>query len=175
MKCPACDRQTSQRTVEEITVDVCEGGCGGIWFDQFEFKKFDEPHEKGGEALLEIARDPSISVDRAKRLQCPQCPNVVMMRHFSSSKRQVEVDECPTCAGLWLDVGELAHIRSLFPSEEARLEAGRAYMREVLGDKLAAHREERDETTQKYLRIAHIFRFICPSNYIPGKQDGGAF
>jgi Zn-finger nucleic acid-binding protein len=26
-------------TVDEIKVDVCKDGCGGIWFDQFEPKK----------------------------------------------------------------------------------------------------------------------------------------
>ena len=27
----------------------------------------------------------------------------------------------------------------------------------------------------KAQRFAHAFRFICPSYYIPGKQDWGAF
>jgi len=27
----------------------------------------------------------------------------------------------------------------------------------------------------KVLKISNMFRFICPSYYIPGKQDWGAF
>jgi len=26
-------------------VDVCQNGCGGIWFDNFELEKVDEKHE----------------------------------------------------------------------------------------------------------------------------------
>ena len=49
MKCPACEKELQQITIETITLDVCEGGCGGIWFDNFELEKVDEPHESAGE------------------------------------------------------------------------------------------------------------------------------
>jgi len=159
----------------DVTVDACDGGCGGLWFDIGEFRKFDEPHEEGGETLLSVERDSSVSLDRTRRLRCPKCPDSVMTRHFFSSKREVEIDECPTCAAFWLDVGELARIRELFPSEEARRQAAREYIQEVLGGELAAHRSERDAKTQKFRRVARILRFICPTYYIPGDQDWGAF
>jgi Zn-finger nucleic acid-binding protein len=95
MECPACGNQLQQMTVGGVTVDVCKGGCGGIWFDNFELKKFDEPHESLGEKLLETERDESLTIDRTKKLKCPKCKEVVMMRHFFSIKKQVEVDECP--------------------------------------------------------------------------------
>ena len=63
-----------------------------------------------------------------------------------SVRRQVTVDECPNCGSYWLDVGELATVRSELGSEE--------------------------EGAQK---IAQIFRFICPSYYAPGNQEWGAF
>ena len=58
MDCPVCGRTLGRRTVGGLRVDVCEGGCGGIWFDQFELKKVDESSESAGEALLDIERDP---------------------------------------------------------------------------------------------------------------------
>ncbi|MHC4128909.1 MAG: TFIIB-type zinc ribbon-containing protein [Planctomycetota bacterium] len=39
MNCPVCENSLAEKTVESITVDVCEGGCGGIWFDNYEFEK----------------------------------------------------------------------------------------------------------------------------------------
>jgi hypothetical protein len=36
-------------------------------------------------------------------------------------------------------------------------------------------RRESQEKLEKARRIANIFRFICPSYYIPGKQEWGAF
>src|SRR5215212_10048016 len=99
-------------TVEGIALDFCRGGCGGIWFDRYELMKVDESRETAGKELLDIERDPAVVVDYTKRLSCPKDPGVVMMRHFSSVKRRVTLDECPSCGGFWLDAGELAAIRS---------------------------------------------------------------
>jgi len=162
-------------TVGDVTVDVCRGGCGGIWFDSFEFKKFDEPNESAGESLLDIERDASIVLDRTKRLKCPKCDDIVMMRHFFSVKKEVEVDECPGCGGFWLDAGELRNLRSLFNTEEERHKAADEYFSEVFGDKLAAMQAEDEAKLAKARKISNMFRFICPSYYIPGKQDWGAF
>ena len=87
MKCPACRNMLQEMTVGDVTVDACKGGCGGIWFDNFELKKFDEPHESAGELLLDIERDETIIVDHSKRLKCPKCDDVVMMRHFLVLKK----------------------------------------------------------------------------------------
>lgn len=175
MKCPVCGNPLQEITVADVTVDVCKGGCGGIWFDQFELKKFDEPHESAGQCLLEIERDESITVDRTKKLMCPKCDDVVMMRHFFSVKKQVEVDECPGCGGFWLDAGELPRIRSLFNTEQERHQAAQQYFSEIFGEQLNAMKAKSQAKLAKAQRIANIFRFICPSYYIPGKQDWGAF
>ena len=175
MKCPACDRKLEQVTVSDVTVDICRSGCGGIWFDRFELQKFDEPHEEAGQQLLNTKTDSSIKIDRTKRLNCPKCEDTVMMRHFFSVKKQVEVDECPACAGFWLDVGELRHVRSLFATEVARKEAAARYFQEVFGEQLDALHGEGGEKTAKARQIANVFRFVCPSYYIPGKQKWGAF
>ena len=175
MKCPACGNPLQEMTVSDVTVDVCKGGCGGIWFDQFELKKFDEPHESSGEALLEIERDESITLNHTKRWKCPKCDDIVMMRHFFSVKKEVEVDECPGCGGFWLDAGELRQIRSLFKTEAEREAAADRYFDEVFGDELVEAKAESGEKVARAHKVANIFRFICPSNYIPGQQDWGAF
>jgi Zn-finger nucleic acid-binding protein len=102
----------SQMQVGTITLDVCHGGCGGIWFDAFELQQVDEQEEAAGEHLLEIARDKSIVVDQARKRECPRCSGIKLKRHFFSAKRNVEVDQCPNCNGYWLDAGELEKIRS---------------------------------------------------------------
>lgn len=175
MECPACSNPLQQMTVSDVTVDVCKGGCGGIWFDNFEIKKFDEPHESAGQQLLNIERNKNVIVDHTKKLKCPKCDDVVVMRHFFSVKKQVEVDECPNCGGFWLDCGELGKIRTLFKTEEERHKAAKQYFNEIFGDKLKAMRAEDEAKLQKARKIANMFRFICPSYYIPGKQDWGAF
>jgi len=175
MKCPACGRELTPMTAGDITVDVCDGGCGGIWFDNFEFEKVDDREESAGEALLDIKRDPNVQVDHEARRMCPKCDNIVMMRHFASIKRQVEVDECPACGGIWLDYGELAAIREQFTSQEEKQKATKEYFDEIVGQKLKKMAEEDAAKAEKARRLASMFRFICPSYYIPGKQDWGAF
>jgi Zn-finger nucleic acid-binding protein len=175
MTCPACGRELKGRTIGGIVVDVCDGGCAGIWFDQFEIREFDEAHEGAGESLLDVARDASIRVDHTKRLDCPKCSDSVMMRHFWSAKQEVEVDECGVCGGFWLDSGELKRIRSLFKNDAERKEAARQYFKDVLGDELAEFKARGRGQLESARKIAWMFRFLCPSYYIGGKQDWGAF
>jgi uncharacterized protein len=177
MRCPACGRVLSTMVVGGITVDVCKGGCAGIWFDRYELMKVDESHESAGEELTRIEGDPAVlsAVDHTKRLSCPKTPEVVMMRHFFSVKRQVAVEECPECGGYWLDVGELATIRTEFATEEERDQAAAQYFSELFDSELAAAHAQTQKDLERAQRIAYIFRFICPSYYIPGKQEWVAF
>jgi uncharacterized protein len=98
--------------VGNLVVDVCQNGCGGIWFDAFELQRVDEENEAAGEPLLGIHRDERIVVDPSRKRECPRCDGIKLHRHFFSAKRRIEVDECPNCGGYWLDAGELAQIRN---------------------------------------------------------------
>ena len=93
-------------------MDICHGGCGGIWFDAFELQRFEGATGTAGEQMLRIERDPHLSVDHTRKRECPRCDGVKLKRHFSSAQRQVEVDQCPNCAGYWLDAGELEKVRA---------------------------------------------------------------
>ena len=53
--------------------------------------------------------------------------------------------------------------------------AAEEYFSEVFGGELAAMEAEDQAKLNKVLKISNMFRFICPSYYIPGKQDWGAF
>jgi Zn-finger nucleic acid-binding protein len=112
MKCPACFNELSLLQVGRLQVDVCQDGCGGIWFDAFELQRVDEEQEAADGPLLQLRRDPAVAVDFSRKRECPRCAGVKLQRHFFSAKRRVEVDECPNCAGCWLDAGELAQIRA---------------------------------------------------------------
>ena len=98
-----------------------------------------------------------------------------MMRHFRSVKGEVQIDECPSCGGIWLDQGELGQIRDQFQNDEARHQASRAYFHNTIDDALKRAEAESAELAARRKKFAKAFRFICPSNYIPGKQDWGAF
>jgi len=131
MKCPACFNDLTEIQVGSLKVDVCQGGCGGIWFDAFELQRVDEETEAAGGHLLDIQRDERVKVDPSRKRDCPRCEGVKLKRHFFSAKRLVEVDECPNCGGYWLDAGELARIRA----EKARQdETGEQTSPNISGD-----------------------------------------
>lgn len=175
MNCPACENTMKQMELGGVVVDVCEDGCGGVWFDNFEMKKFDEKHETAGEALLDIKTNPSVKIDHSKRIKCPQCDDIVMMRHFYSVKHEVVVDKCPGCNGYWLDCGELRKIRGMFETEQQKEQAAHEFFDDMFGAQLKEMKEQNQADLEKSKKMARMFRFICPTNYIPGKQDWGAF
>ncbi len=111
MQCPACFNPLSSTTIGKLTVDVCRGGCGGIWFDAFELQQVDEPRESVGAWLVNVERDPHLHVDASRKRACPKCEGVKLKRRHFSAKRRFQVDECPGCGGYWLDAGELEKVR----------------------------------------------------------------
>jgi Zn-finger nucleic acid-binding protein len=160
MKCPACGRALQTILVDDVEVEVCKGGCGGLWFDDQEIKKFDEPHEAAGQALLDVPRDEKIKVDHTQKRDCPKCSHVVMMHRIFSVKHQVEIDECSRCGGVWLDYGELGTIRKRYTSQKDREKAAEEYFTEVLGPHFADEPARGDLDTSH--RIARVFRFLAP-------------
>lgn len=120
MKCPACYNELRELQVGSVVVDVCDGGCGGVWFDAFELQKVDEPGEAAGERMLEIKHDPRVVIDPFRKRECPRCAGIKLHRHFFSARRRIEVDQCPNCGGYWLDAGELAAIRAEKAAETTR-------------------------------------------------------
>ena len=111
MKCPACSHQLSELQIGTLRVDVCRGGCGGVWFDLFELQQVDDVSESAGEALIQISRIPAMRVDPIRKRECPRCQQMKLKRRMFSPTVAVEVDECPACGGFWLDAGELEQIR----------------------------------------------------------------
>jgi len=158
----------------DVKVQACKGGCGGLWFDEWTLGKVDQPDQSAGESLLNIPQNASLKVDQSERRKCPR-DSVVMMRHFWSVKRDVVVDECPKCEGIFLDPGELAAIRADYKSDAERHKAAEAYYSEMFDQQLAGMLRQDKAKLESARRVARIFKFLCPSYYIPGKQAWGAF
>jgi len=170
MKCPACEASLKEVVAGGVTVDICREGCGGIWFDAFELQKMDEQSENAGTELLELKK--GVILHRNKRV-CPRCQKT-MVQHFFSACSAIQVDECPGCAGMWLDAGELAAIRNEYASEKERRTKADEFLHEVMkpfqSEAVAEHFK-----TDSRKKFARAWRFLCPSYYMPGKQEGGAF
>lgn len=163
MNCPRCGNSLSQFQANEVELDVCHNGCGGIWFDKWELKKLDERSEFDTNILAQIKHDSNLTINMQKRLDCPKCPRkIVMMRHFHSVKRKVEVDECPGCGGYWLDLGELSTIHKNFDTEADRKAAQNALFDDLFGEKLKQMSEDR---RQKAGKAWSVYEFLRPGHF----------
>ena len=100
-------------------------------------------------------------------VNCPKCKDIVMMRRFYSPKHIVEIDECPGCAGIWLDAGELDLIRALFSTESERLAMCDKLIKEVdRHPNVLKQRKKYDEKISKLETFSKVLnRIVSPTNF----------
>jgi uncharacterized protein len=110
LKCPACAHDLTEKQVGSLCVQVCEGGCGGIWFDTFELRQVQQESEAVGESLIQIHRDRRVVPDPARPRLCLRCVDVPLNRVLFGPGSRAQVDECPKCGGCWFDDGVLARL-----------------------------------------------------------------
>lgn len=164
MTCPACGRDLSHLDAGSgLFLDVCDGGCGGIWFDNHELQQFDEAAERQASPVFDVTGDAPATI--AGKRSCPRCAGQKLRRHWYSVARQVEVDECPSCGGNWLDAGELQKIRAEFADADAREDAAKAAYDQLFGQQLAEMRQESQETVARADRFAQVFWILSPSRW----------
>jgi Zn-finger nucleic acid-binding protein len=108
MKCPACKSPLREKGAGGMTLDVCYGGCGGIWFDATELERVEA---RAATTLHTIWQAPVANVKKlAEARMCPRCAEQPLERKWFSDLQKVEIDQCPKCGGIWLDPGEFTRI-----------------------------------------------------------------
>lgn len=121
MICPVCSSQMVERDFGGVHVDVCADGCKGMWFDWGELNHLDEQNEGLGEALEEALNHPRRNDAARGKIKCPKC-GIAMQTHGFKMATEVNVDECYSCGGYFLDSGELTAARSNRMSDEEHQE-----------------------------------------------------
>lgn len=115
MKCPVCAKEM---VLEDfgLKVEVCEDGCKGIWFDHSELERLDQVGEGMGPALEAALRSPRMNFTPRGPIKCPRC-GIQMQTHKFKRDKEVNVDECYSCGGFFLDSGELKEIRDHYMND----------------------------------------------------------
>ncbi len=121
LKCPACGKDMEKVFIpsQGINLDICTQGCGGIYFDNREFANFDEQDEDISAILEKIANKEFEKVDTTQDRICPNC-GAKMVKNSTSIKKTIEVDDCYSCGGKFLDNEELIKIREEYENNEQR-------------------------------------------------------
>ncbi len=122
--CPACGRKMEKIFIEHtgFHLDICLNGCGGIFFDNREFKHFDEQAENIEAIEQATVGKEFYQADESFKRYCPIC-KTPMVKNFSSANKTVEIDECYVCGGKFLDNQELQKIRAEYETEDDRSKA----------------------------------------------------
>lgn len=110
--CPACGTLMTKVFIADkgLNIDVCENGCGGMFFDAREIQEFSAYNDDISELKKVLEGKNFIPVDESKPRICPACNhNMVKTKVFG-----IEIDTCYTCGGLFLDNGEFEKVRSNF-------------------------------------------------------------
>ncbi len=167
MECPACSKTLTALQAGSMTLDACTAGCGGVWFDEGELIKFDEQHEFPTHPILELAEKcKDTHIDHDERKKCPKCTDEPLVRQFFDVEHEIEIDQCWSCAGIWLDPGELNGVRAQFATYEDRASAVNLYVdtklddiQEALEKEVKAQVDRYNEQTESRMKSAR-FAFL---------------
>jgi len=127
MDCPKCVGKTEEIKVGDLVIDRCFA-CGGLWFDKGELFtainkeiidtvefELEEGHFDD-EELKELIKE--IDLDK-KEIICPRCKgDKKMIKIPSPRNKNITIDYCEKCEGIWLDAGEYNKLRKRSPLEE---------------------------------------------------------
>lgn len=112
LNCPACGEKMTKIYVPEqqVNIDICLDGCGGILFDNRELEKFDDENENIDEILQVIKNKTFNNVDNSATRVCPICNT--QMAKMGAAQGEIEIDVCYICGAKFLDNNELQVIRN---------------------------------------------------------------
>lgn len=124
LRCPACQNFMSKIFVKSAgaNIDICTEGCGGMWFDNREINHFNAPSKDIGDILEVLNSKVFVKKGELGHIYCPSC-GTKMIKTFSSVKKEIQIDECCSCGGKFLEHGELQAIRNEYISTDDRCHA----------------------------------------------------
>jgi uncharacterized protein len=107
MRCPRDGMVLIGSDYKRVTIDYCPY-CNGSWLDKDELAQItrrekDTLWDPGEGNLSALPQSP---------FKCPRCEGKLAVTHYTE-KKEVEIDICTGCGGIWLDTDELKEILKL--------------------------------------------------------------
>ncbi len=115
--CPRCNKETSAMngTIIELEVTKCDECCG-IWVSDGQFDEVvgdvrNIPVPEHSSALINSPEEGAESVEGL----CPDCNSTLQKwENLPKNIKDLYIDYCPNCGGLWFDKGEFSSFFKIF-------------------------------------------------------------
>ena len=116
MDCPNCEKPLRRFNIGSVSLDECSR-CSGIWFDKNEMEEAKDEIDPDLRWMdLRIwSQKPRFQVTDQPH-NCPRCKKVAMQR-IAYQEPGIDILNCPSCEGTWLDAGNLEKIISALQNE----------------------------------------------------------
>ena len=112
MNCPKCgDKELARVTLDGVEVDSC-AECAGVWFDKSELVQLLGKKTQRVEPIMGGGDEQDANYKRG--VSCPR-DGQGLLRVRSNRNKDVTVDACVVCQGVWLDGGEFERIKRADP------------------------------------------------------------
>jgi Zn-finger nucleic acid-binding protein len=107
MDCPRClSDEIAPFNHEGVEFDFCSS-CHGIWTDSGELSNYVETKNDLPETF------DLLKSGKKTDLKCPKCPDSLLIEAPYLKGKDVLLDICPSCKGIWLDSKELGSVQKL--------------------------------------------------------------
>ena len=160
--CPACGKTMKKIYIpeENINIDICLDGCGGIFFDNREFDKFNESNEDISKIINSYEDKQYTPVNEDLQRVCPAC-GMKMVQNTTKVGGSVVIDECYGCGAKFLDHNELMKIRAEYPTDKERSEAAMKMLYSRVGNEISkAEKQQINALNNRSLAQTAVFKLF---------------
>lgn len=186
MNCPNCQSKFKKVILKShygvnIELEQCPD-CGGIWCDNLEMYRV-SPNEALKVDKLDIKKLEEFTLIK-KKLICPKCK--ASLKEFKDTffPKQIKLEYCPKCRGLWLNRGELSQFKKwqkekikISPKEKLEKNKELAHQLEkiVILEKLKkgesyGGREKTEKALKKAVPPSTFLMGLGPSELVKNKE-----
>lgn len=161
IKCPACEKDMHKVLMPKsgINIDICLGGCGGMFFDNREFERFDDKDENIDAIIDSLEGKVFASVNADVTRICPVC-SAKMVKNYVSQKHKVMIDECYSCGGKFLDNNELEATRGEYGSAVEKKKETEAFVKGTVSKAWEAESQFGNSRTSRHPRLKEVFDYV---------------
>ncbi len=165
IKCPACEKAMQKIFMPEagVYIDICLDGCGGIFFDNREFERFDDKVENIDVIIDAIEGKIFSSVDSDVVRICPVC-HAKMVKNYVSQKHKTMIDECYSCGGKFLDNKELQATRDEYDSAIEKKQDTEAFVRDTVSKAWETQSQVKNDRTKRHPVLKEVFDYIVAAS-----------